>query len=253
MGQEQTIEKPRIFHVDEPEGWVEKEEPKGSFFDDKPMITDPRNGAVVNFSHYREGFWKAFHRHTCSHGIYVIDGEMQADDTVYGPGWFVWDPAGYQGGHGAAPGRDCHFLFISNIPFDIEFLDESKRPEHQSLQLSTFNAFDENGWVKKEDPEGGAFFVKPMIDDPVTGMKISYVRYPKGYRRPDFRMDCTHGVYVIRGTLSSDGEPYRPGTLIWYPEGYVCRQAAPEGEDVFLLSVTTAACTAVYRKQGSFQ
>lgn len=234
---------PQVFNVYDEKGWIEKEEPKGCFFDDKPMITDPLHGAVFNFSHYREGFWKPYHRHTCSHGIYVIDGEMQADDKIYGPGSFVWDPAGYQGGHGAAPGKDCHFLFISNLPFDIEFLDESKKPAHQDLHLITYNIFDGKNWIEKEEPVGNPFFDKPMIQDPVTGMTVNFSRYPRGFEKLAHRYSCAHGIYLIRGRLSSDGVLYEPGTFIWYPAGYVCNQVAAADEDCYFLFVTNRSYT----------
>ncbi len=112
--------KPQVFTTG-PEGWVQAEEPKGCFFMDKTMIAD-ETGMIVNMSRYPKGFWKPKHRHTCSHGIFVIEGKLKTDDGVYGPGSFVWHPAGYECGHGATEDEDCLFLFVANKPFDIEFL-----------------------------------------------------------------------------------------------------------------------------------
>lgn len=118
----------KIFNYYEKEGWIVGEEPKGAFFDDKPMISDPLHGMVVNFSRYPEGFYKPYHRHTCSHGILVIDGKMKIDDgTVFSPGSFVWDPAGFAGGHGAADDSDCLFLLVANSPLKTEFLSDEPR------------------------------------------------------------------------------------------------------------------------------
>lgn len=238
MRKTNSLIKPQAFNVYDKEGWIEKEEPEGCFFDDRPMISDPLNGAVINFSHYREGFWKSYHRHKCSHGIYVIDGQMKADDKVYGPGSFVWDPAGYCGGHGAAPGSDCLFLFISNLPFDIEFLDEPAEPVQQTLSLSKFNIFDGKGWIEKEEPVGNPFYDKPMIVDPQTGMVVNFSRYPRGFEKPRHRFDCAHGVYIIRGRLATEGVFYGPGSFIWYPAGCVCEQVATADEDCYFLFVT---------------
>ncbi|MBQ6474823.1 MAG: cupin domain-containing protein [Clostridia bacterium] len=113
-----------ISNIFEKDGWVVGEEPVGAFFDDKPVVTDPENGAIVNFSHYPEGFYKPYHRHTCSHGVLVIDGVEKTASGNYAPGSFIWHPAGIQVGHGPADGKDCLFMFIANKPFDIEFLQE---------------------------------------------------------------------------------------------------------------------------------
>jgi len=110
-----------------PDGWLQCEEPKGCQFWDKTMIKDGETGMVVNMSRYPKGFWKPYHRHTCSHGIFVISGKLKTDDGVYGPGSFVWHPAGYKCGHGATDEEDCTFLFVANKPFDIEFLEKEEQ------------------------------------------------------------------------------------------------------------------------------
>lgn len=113
--------RPQVFDLG-PEGWIQVEQPQGSTFMDKQMIQDA-TGMVVNMTHYPKGYWKPYHRHTCSHGMFVISGRLKTDDGVYGPGTFVWHPEGYKCGHGATDEEDCVFLFVSNKPFDIEFLD----------------------------------------------------------------------------------------------------------------------------------
>ena len=113
---------PIISNVFDKEGWIKGEEPVGAFFDDKPVVTDPENGALVNFSHYPERFYKPYHRHTCSHGTYVIEGIEKTATGNYAAGSFLWHPAGIKAGHGPADGSDCLFLFIANRPFEIEFL-----------------------------------------------------------------------------------------------------------------------------------
>lgn len=118
-----------VFNIFHREGWVKAEEPKGCFFDDRPMISDPETGMIVNATHYPAGFYKPLHRHTCSHAIYVIDGKLKTDTGVYGPGSLVWHPAGYETGHGATEEEGCTFLFIANKPFDIEFLDTKKNED----------------------------------------------------------------------------------------------------------------------------
>lgn len=102
-----------------PEGWVDS--PEG--FLDKEMIKDAETGMVVNMTRYPKNYWKPKHVHSCAHGMYVIEGKLKTDDGVYGPGSFLWTPEGHVGGHGTTPDEDCLFLFITNKPFGIEFLD----------------------------------------------------------------------------------------------------------------------------------
>lgn len=111
---------PKVFDLG-PEGWIKVEQPEGAFFWDKPMIQD-ETGMVAIMTRYPKGYWKPYHRHTCSHGIYVFSGKLKTDDGIYGPGSFVWHPAGYKCGHGATEDEECVFLFVANKPFDIEFL-----------------------------------------------------------------------------------------------------------------------------------
>ena len=115
-----------ISNIFEKEGWIQGEEPVGAFFDDKPVVTDPYNGALIHFSHYPEGFYKPYHVHTCSHGVLVIDGCEKTATGNYAPGSFIWHPAGVKAGHGPADGHDCWFMFIANRPFEIEFLEEEE-------------------------------------------------------------------------------------------------------------------------------
>ncbi len=106
----------------DPRGWTVAEEPKGCFFDDRPGFTDPETGMIANFTRYPAGFWKPSHRHTCSHGIYVLDGALRTDGGVYPEGSLVWHPAGFVTGHGAPEDTDCRFLFVASHAFDIEFV-----------------------------------------------------------------------------------------------------------------------------------
>lgn len=86
---------------------------------DKRLVSDPETGMAVNFSKYPAGYYKDFHTHTCAHGIYVLKGILRTDTGMYGPGCFVWHPAGLSARHGATDEEDCEFIFITNKPFDI--------------------------------------------------------------------------------------------------------------------------------------
>ena len=64
----------KIFHIDEMQ-WVDL----GGGHLDKAMVTEPKTGMIVNVSHYPKGYMMGRHKHTCAHGMYVIEGSMQTD------------------------------------------------------------------------------------------------------------------------------------------------------------------------------
>lgn len=88
------------------------------------LIDDHATGMVVNFSRYPAGYYKEFHTHACSHGIYVLSGTLKTDKGEYGPGCFVWHQEGVVARHGATDREDCYALFITNKPFEISYPDE---------------------------------------------------------------------------------------------------------------------------------
>ncbi len=252
---------PQIFNVFDENGWIEQKDPAGNSLDEKPIVVDPLNGATINFLHYRRDYRKEPHRHTCSNGVYVIDGEMKVDERVYGPGSFIWDPAGCLSSHGTAPGEECRMLHIANLPFDTEYLAESETlPKNSTVSqepkgvlqnheasrepvLQTFNFFDGRNWIEKEEPIGSAFFDKPMIVDPETGMVINFSRYPAGFNKPAHSYNCAHGIYIIRGIMNTADGTLGPGNFIWYPAGYVSEQLTAADEDCLFLFVTNRSYT----------
>ncbi|MGN0363991.1 MAG: cupin domain-containing protein [Bilifractor sp.] len=268
---------PKVFNVDDREGWEVRDtrDDCRSFY--KPMIHDPLNGAVLWFSHYPKGYWKPDHRHNCAHGIYVIDGELQMGDTIYKPETFIWNPAGYPCGHGAAPGKECRFLFVANRPFDIEFLDQpaggseethreddrqkydrqnnNQKSAHlqndtqqkdnrckvyqtQENQLQAYPVFGNESWIEKEEPIGCRFFEKPLMVDRETGMTVEYVRFPPDFERPAHRYSCAYGLYIIRGRLLTSFGVCVKGDFVWFPSKYVSERFRTDDEDCLALLIS---------------
>ncbi|MDO4647585.1 MAG: cupin domain-containing protein [Eubacteriales bacterium] len=123
MGEKKTEQ---AFHMDQMEWLKIHDEITNKDFFDKRMISADDEGVMINFSKYPAGYYKPKHTHHCSHGIYVISGKLRTDQGIYGPGSFVWHPEGYAASHGATDEEDCVFLFVSNKPFDITFVDEEE-------------------------------------------------------------------------------------------------------------------------------
>jgi quercetin dioxygenase-like cupin family protein len=89
-----------------------------------PLIDDPDTGMQVFKIRYRAGWTNPWHTHPCAHGIYVLEGSLTTHQGTVGPGSFVWFPEGGIMEHGAAADGDCTFLFITNKPFDIHYVDK---------------------------------------------------------------------------------------------------------------------------------
>lgn len=91
---------------------------------DKSLANDPKTGMEINVSKYPKGFKLDLHSHTCSHGMYVIEGKLKTSIGTVEKGDFAWFPAGTKMFHGATCEEDCVFLFITNAPFDITYYNE---------------------------------------------------------------------------------------------------------------------------------
>jgi hypothetical protein len=251
---------PSVFNVKDKTGWFWTEEENGRGFYDKPIISDPLNGASIKFAHYDREYRKEEHRHGCSFGVYVIDGEYTVGDRQIRAGSFVWNPVGNVSSHGASGDKDCRILYISNrseaSPEDFADNTVSRaaigsqpcggwKAWKQGLEagdegerIQVFNIFESPGWIEKEEPIGNAFYDKQMIVDRETGMVVNFSRYPAGFRKPRFQLNCAHGMYIIKGAMVTDHGVFGPGNFIWYPKGCACEMTVTADEDCLFLFVT---------------
>jgi len=92
----------------------------------KQLIDDPDTGMSVLKIKYVAGFTNVWHRHNCSHGMYVLDGILKTHAGDFGPGSFIWFPEGMLMEHGATQDNDVTLLFITNKPFDIRYAFEDE-------------------------------------------------------------------------------------------------------------------------------
>ena len=109
--------------------WEELVNPvTGKGFQRKHLMQDGDTGMEVMVVRYPPGTVTPWHRHTCAHGLYVIDGQLHTHEGRRGPGDFVWYPAGNIGEHGATADGPVTLLFITNTAFDIEFIPQGPQP-----------------------------------------------------------------------------------------------------------------------------
>lgn len=87
------------------------------------LHSDPESGAEHYLVRYPPGLKARQHRHTAAHTIVLLEGHLQVNDRVIGPGSYCHFPAG-ETMHHAPAGGGCLFVTIFDGPFDVEPVDE---------------------------------------------------------------------------------------------------------------------------------
>ena len=84
------------------------------------LHTDPDSGEEHYLIRYPAGLEGRAHRHTAAHTIVVIEGRMQANGHVIGPGAYAHFPAGVTMRHQSTPDGPCLFVILFHGPFDVQ-------------------------------------------------------------------------------------------------------------------------------------
>jgi len=87
------------------------------------------------------------------------------------------------------------------------------------------------------DHNGKELFDKKMVIDPETGMVVNFSYYPAGYMTEWHTHQCSHGIYVIKGTLKTSAGDVPEGGFAWFPEGTAMEHGAGD-EGVYVLFFT---------------
>jgi quercetin dioxygenase-like cupin family protein len=85
---------------------------------------DPGSGAEHYLIRYPAGLRTRLHRHTAAHTIVVLDGRLEVNNQVVGPGAYCHFPPGETMRHAPADGGSCLFVIIFDGPVDVQPLDE---------------------------------------------------------------------------------------------------------------------------------
>ena len=192
----------------------------------KYFYTDAQTGVLQKETLYPRGVVTPWHRHTCAHGMYVLDGRLYTDQGEYGPGHFLWWPAGSVAEHGAVADDDARVFFMTTSTFDLLFEngpDQAKESQGLKEYAVDVNALQ---WAEKTDFNGGTYLEKTLLDDPVTGMQVALRRLPAGWETPWHSAECSIGCYVLKGMFKSDRGYYGPGSFVMFPEGCISRKGA---------------------------
>ena len=150
----------------------------GKIFGKKSLHLDEETEMVIDYMHYPKGFTTVLHRHPASHGIYVLEGQLETDGELYGPGTFVWYPEGIAATHGATEYEDLKCLLISNKAFSIEYLEEEEQRQN-SLEKKVMDV----NRINHRHTAGHGFFV--LEGQLQTGDELygpgTFIWYPEGY------------------------------------------------------------------------
>jgi quercetin dioxygenase-like cupin family protein len=85
---------------------------------------------------------------------------------------------------------------------------------------------------------GRPFYIKPLLNEPETGMGVVMLRYPAGFTNPHHTHPCGHGMYVLEGKLVTHRGEFGPGTFVWFPEGETMQHGASPDQDMVALFIT---------------
>ena len=81
---------------------------------------DPKTGAPHYLIRYPGGLGSKPHRHSSAHTIVVLEGRMEVNRQIVGPGAYCHFPAGELMRHAPAAGKPCLFVIMFEGPVDVE-------------------------------------------------------------------------------------------------------------------------------------
>jgi len=88
------------------------------------LYEDPGGGEEHYLVRYPAGLKGRPHRHTAAHTIVVLEGQLDANGRVIGPGSYAHFPAGQVMRHQAAGDASCLFVLLFHGPFDVRLAEE---------------------------------------------------------------------------------------------------------------------------------
>jgi quercetin dioxygenase-like cupin family protein len=87
------------------------------------LYEDPGSGEEHYVVRYPAGLKGRPHQHTAAHTIIVLEGHLDANGRVIGPGSYAHFPAGEVMRHQAAGDGPCLFVLLFHGPFDVRLAD----------------------------------------------------------------------------------------------------------------------------------
>ncbi len=88
------------------------------------LLLEPEPGEEHYLVRYPAGLRARWHRHRAAHTILVLEGQLEVNGSVFGPGAYCHLPGGRPMHHAPAGDGPCTFLLLFHGPFDVEPLDD---------------------------------------------------------------------------------------------------------------------------------
>jgi quercetin dioxygenase-like cupin family protein len=85
---------------------------------------DRDSGEEHHLIRYPAGTKGRVHTHTAAHTVVVLEGRLQANDRVIGPGAYAHFPGGEPMRHQPAGGQACLFVTMFHGPFDVQIVGD---------------------------------------------------------------------------------------------------------------------------------
>jgi quercetin dioxygenase-like cupin family protein len=88
------------------------------------LYRDPDSEAEHYLIRYPAGLKSRLHRHTAAHTIVLLEGRLEVNDEVIGPGAYCHFPPGEAMRHAPAGDDPCVFVTVFHGPFDVEPIEQ---------------------------------------------------------------------------------------------------------------------------------
>jgi len=88
------------------------------------LFEDPLSGEEHYLVRYPSGLKARVHRHTAAHTIVVLEGRLDVNGRVIGPGAYAHFPAREPMRHQATEDGPCLFVLLFHGRFDVEIVSE---------------------------------------------------------------------------------------------------------------------------------
>jgi len=92
----------------------------------RTLYVDAASGQEHYLIRYPAGTRGRLHRHSVAHTILVLEGRLDANGRVIGPGAYAHFPAGEAMRHQATGDGPCLFVVLFHGPFDVEIVDDQQ-------------------------------------------------------------------------------------------------------------------------------
>ena len=89
------------------------------------LYEDPEAGEEHYLIRYPAGVKGRVHQHSAAHTIVVLEGNLDANDRVIGPGSYAHFPADQPMRHQSGGDEGCLFVIMFHGPFDVQLLDDA--------------------------------------------------------------------------------------------------------------------------------